>query len=130
MRWQKPELALTDLLNADPGDKVLIAIGNWVEKRRMKFRGTDDVRFEQVREADGDWMVAEFVQPEINNWYWVAKNAHDAHLEVPEIAWLGPIENIPAELLMSDLPLNVRRVDKSGWVNLRATAAEACEAEA
>lgn len=130
VRWQQPHLALTDLLSAEPGDKVIVAIGAWVEKRRMKFRDEEDVKFEQRREADGDWMVTEFIEPTVDNWYWVAKNAHDAQLAIPEIAWLGPVERIPADLLLSDLPLNVRRVDKAGWLNLRAVAQESCEGEA
>lgn len=129
MRWKNPDLALTDLLDAEPGDKVVVAIGNWVEKRRMKFLH-EEVKFEQVREADGEWVLSDFVTPAVDNWYWVVKNASERGLDVPEVAWLGPIENIPRDMLMSDLPLNVRRVDKAGWVNLRATAQEACEANA
>ncbi len=129
-KWQSPAQVMADILGASSQDKVVVALGDWVERRRMMVKGSD-IKFEQVREADGEWLVAEFLEPNpVDNWAWVVKNAWDLKLAAPETAWIGPIENIPAELLLSDVPLNVRRVDKSGWIALRSAAKEACEVKA
>lgn len=90
----------------------------------------EEVSFEQVRAADGDWLLTEYVEPDVANWYWVAKNAKGMQLRVPEAVWLGPLESIPAELLLGDQQLQIRRVDKQGWINLRVIIKERCEAEA
>jgi hypothetical protein len=120
---------LTNLLGADPEDKVLVVVGNWVEVRRMQSEDKEII-FEQHREADGEWLLTEFIEPEVGNWYWTAKNAYHMGLRTPQVAWLGPLESIPDELLLSDAPLQSRRVDKQNWINLRMAIKEKCEAEA
>lgn len=127
--WQSPTTALADSIGADPADVVVVAIGDWTELRRMQTKG-GEVKFTQRKDGDGDWVLVEFFDPEVNNWYATETHAMSLRLPTPEIAWAGPVGSIPDDLLEGDLPLQVRRVDKAGWINLRMTAKEACEAQA
>lgn len=126
LTWQKP---LTSLLGVDKDEVVVVTVGDWVHRRFMQTKDKK-VTFEQVREEDGEWLLADFHEPEEDDWWSAAKLATKMGLLVPETEWLGPLESIPEELLESDKPLQVRRVDKSGWINLRKTVKARCKGEA
>lgn len=123
LRWINPKSTLADVLDADDGDTVVVAIGNWQEMRRMQTRG-GEIRFTQQRESGGEWVLTDIFEPEVNNWWAAETHAMSLNLPTPEVAWSGPVENIPADLLASDEPLQVRRINKPGWINLRETVKE------
>lgn len=129
MKLNNERSILADVLNADPTDVVVVAVGDWKEMRRMQTKG-GEVRFEQQRDEDGEWVITDFFDPEVKNWYAAETHAMGLRLATPEVAWAGPVGSIPEDLLEGDLPLQVRRVDKTGWINLREVAKGACEAQA
>lgn len=130
MRLQSPHLALTNLLGADGEQTVVVSISNWTEDRMMQ---SEDGRivFQQRREADGEWLLTDFLEPDgADDWKWTERNAARMHMPTPEVEWCGPLESIPTYLLMGDEPLWVRRVDRIGWVDLRKIVKERSEAQA
>lgn len=120
---------LSNLLGADADDIVVVAHGEWTHRRFMQTKD-EKVTFEQVREEDGEWLFAEFHEPEEEDWYIAAKQAARIGLKVPVTVWSGPLESLPDEMLASEVPLQVRRVDKTGWINLRKTAKARCKGQA
>ncbi len=119
---------LSDLLDVEENEAVLLVTEDWAEVRVMQSQ--DGTTVEQRREADGEWVLTEILKPAGDKWPWITMRGKTLGLKVPEVEWLGPLDNIPDELLLSDVPLMSRRVDKQGWINLRSTIKERCEVKA
>lgn len=120
---------LATLLGAEADETVILASHTWVEQRQIK---TDDGKtvVEERREAGGEWVVSDWIKPDVTDWYWSARNAAAMGLKLPNVEWLGTVEEIPDEYLLADAPLLARRIDKRGWINVRTTVKDACEGEA
>jgi hypothetical protein len=127
--WTNPAHVLSDALGADADDVVVVAIGDWTEMRRMQTVN-GETRFVQHKESDSEWMITDIFEPDVKNWYAVETYAMGLRLPTPEIAWAGPVNFIPDEILLDDYEVQVRRVDKSEWVNLRKLMKERCVAQA
>ena len=125
MQSQHP---LTDLLDVGEDEAVLIVTQNWAEVRVME--SNDGTTVEQRREKDGEWVLTEILHPVADKWPWLTMRGKTLGLTVPMVEWLGPLDSIPDELLLSDVPLMSRRVDKQGWINLRSVIKERCEEKA
>lgn len=110
-----------DVLGLDATESVVVTLGDWPERRAM-MTPDGKVKFRQAREADGEWLLIDFIDPETDEWYFVAQNAQAMQLQVPFIVWSGPVNAIPERLLASDSPLMVRCVDSPGWFDLRREA--------
>jgi hypothetical protein len=121
---------LGETLGFQKDDKIVLTMANWTEARGIQFQEQPEIQMRQCREKGGKWVLTEFISPEITSWFWTVRNATNFKLQTPSPAWLGPVNDIPEDILLGDQPVMIRCTNRQGWYNLRMVIKSSCETEA